>query len=112
MKPEISSSADTMKNDVVFRGATRPPMFIGVPIVPLFLVCGVILLVSIYGSLKYAFAIIPAVIIMQGLVKVDDHIFDLIGLRLLTSLRTAANPRSRGRDRLVGPHALRRPNWF
>jgi type IV secretion system protein VirB3 len=112
VEPESASSVVGMKNDIVFRGATRPPMFIGVPIVPLFLVCGVILLVSIYFSLKYAFAIIPAVVIMQGMVKVDDHIFDLLGLRLLTALRTAANPRSKSGDRLVGPNALRRQNWL
>ena len=101
-----------MKNDIVFRGATRPPMFMGVPIMPLFLVCGVILLASVYFSLKFAFALIPAFIIMQAMVKVDDQIFSLLGLRILTAFGSAVNPRSGSRDRLVGPHALRRQNWF
>jgi len=98
--------------DIVFRGATRPPMFLGIPIMPLFFVGGVILLSSIYFSLKFAFALIPAYIIMQAMVKVDDQIFSLLGLRILTGLNALANPRSSSGDRLVGPHALRRQNWL
>lgn len=98
--------------DIVFRGATRPPMFIGIPIMPLFIVFSVIALASIYFSLKIFFALIPAIVIMQAAIKVDDQIFNLLGLRILTGFRALANPRSGSGDRLIGPHVTRRANWF
>jgi type IV secretion system protein VirB3 len=101
-----------MTNDTLFRGATRPPMFLGVPVTPLMIAGLLVLLPSVYFSLKYAFAFIPVFVIMQALVKIDEQIFELLGLRIKTGVMMIANPRSLGRDRLVLPHACRRDNWY
>jgi type IV secretion system protein VirB3 len=101
-----------MNHDTLFRGATRPPMFLGVPVVPLMLVGLGLILPSVYFSLKFAFAFIPAYVIMQALVKIDEQIFELLGLRIKTSLITIANSKTKGGDRIIGPHACKRDNWF
>jgi type IV secretion system protein VirB3 len=101
-----------MNHDTLFRGATRPPMFLGVPVIPLMLVGLGLIVPTMYISLKFAFAMIPAYVIMQALVKIDEQIFDLLGLRIKTSLITIANSKTKRGDRIVGPHACKRDNWF
>lgn len=101
-----------MKKDTLFRGATRPPMFFGVPVTPLLIGGLIVLLPSVYYSLKCAFLFIPMFVVMQALVKIDEQIFELLGLRIKTAIITIANPRTQGRDRLVLPHACRRDNWY
>ncbi len=37
--------------DRIFKGATRPAMMLGVPIIPFILVCGVFLIVTLWGTI-------------------------------------------------------------
>jgi type IV secretory pathway VirB3-like protein len=87
-------------------------MFLGVPVVPLMIVGLALIVPSVYVSLKFAFVMIPAYVIMQALVKIDEQIFDLLGLRVKTSIITIANSKTGRGDRLVGPHSCRRDNWL
>ena len=101
-----------MNGDTLFRGATRPPMFMGIPVMPLMVVGVLLILPSVYFSLKFAFAMIPAFIIMQALVKIDEQIFDLLALRLKTSLKTIGNSKTKPGDCLISPHSCKRDNWY
>ena len=42
-----------MKKNTLFRGCTRPPMFMGVPYVPFFIGAGIPLLFAMYFNLFY-----------------------------------------------------------
>ena len=67
--------------DPIFKGCTRPAMMLGVPLVPLTLVCGFVILIGTYaGNLFLNFAIIPLVLIMRAVVATDDQRFRTIGL--------------------------------
>ncbi|WP_435509651.1 type IV secretion system protein VirB3 [Variovorax sp. LT1R16] len=66
----------------MFRGCTRPPMFMGVPYVPFFMGAGGCMLLAMYFDLLFL-ALIPVVIfIMRMMAKRDELIFRLLGLRL------------------------------
>lgn len=74
--------------DPLFKGATRPVLVAGVPIVPLVLVCGSIFIFSIWlnffvpGAMIFIITILPVVLIMRHLIEKDDQMFRLLGLRL------------------------------
>jgi len=66
----------------MFRGCTRPPMFMGVPYVPFFLGAGGCLLLAVYFNLFYLL-LTPVVIFgLRMMAKRDEMVFRLIGLRL------------------------------
>ena len=69
--------------DPLFKGCTRPAMIFGVPLVPLAVTSGVIILISIWTSIFYATLLIPAVLIMRQIAKSDDQQFRLLGLKIL-----------------------------
>ncbi|MDR3444992.1 MULTISPECIES: type IV secretion system protein VirB3 [Dyella] len=71
-----------MHKNVLFRGCTRPPMFMGVPYVPFFLVAGGGLLLGMYFNLYFLLLIPPAIMVMRQMAKRDELIFRLLGLRL------------------------------
>lgn len=66
-------------------------MFLGVPYVPFFMVCGGLLLLSMYWNLWVLLAIPVAVMIMRQMARRDEMIFRLMGLRLQFKFR-ARNP--------------------
>lgn len=71
-----------MHKNVLFRGCTRPPMFLGVPYVPFFIGAGGCLLLAIYIDLWFL-ALVPVVIfVMRQMAKRDEMVFRLLGLRL------------------------------
>jgi len=71
-----------MRKDAMFRGCTRPPMFMGVPYVPFFLGAGGCLLLAVYFNLFYLL-LTPVVIFgLRMMAKRDEMVFRLIGLRL------------------------------
>lgn len=71
-----------MRRDVLFRGCTRPPMFMGVPYVPFIVGAGSCLLMTFYIS-PYFLVLMPVVIlVMRQMARRDEMIFRLIGLRL------------------------------
>lgn len=76
-----------MQKNVLFRGCTRPPMFLGVPYVPFFIVAGGFLLLAMYFDLLFLLMIPIAVFIMRQMTRKDEMIFRLLGLRLQVRTR-------------------------
>ncbi|WP_305804840.1 VirB3 family type IV secretion system protein [Stenotrophomonas sp. YIM B06876] len=76
-----------MHRNVLFRGCTRPPMFLGVPYVPFFLVAGGLLLLSMYFNMWLLLSIPIAIFLMRQMARRDEMIFRLIGLRLQFKLK-------------------------
>lgn len=78
-----------MRKDVLFRGCTRPAMFLGVPYVPFFVGAGACLLLAVYVNL-FLLVLTPLVVLgMRQMARRDEMIFRLIGLRwqLLAKVR-------------------------
>ncbi|MBJ6979642.1 MULTISPECIES: VirB3 family type IV secretion system protein [unclassified Luteimonas] len=78
-----------MRRDVLFRGCTRPAMFLGVPYVPFFVGAGACLLLAVYVNLLLL-VLMPLVVLgMRQMARRDEMIFRLIGLRwqLLAKVR-------------------------
>ena len=71
-----------MRKNAMFRGCTRPPMFMGVPYVPFILGAGGCLLLSMYFNLLYLLLLPPVIFVMRQMAKRDEMIFRLLGLRL------------------------------
>ena len=76
-----------MHKDTVFRGCTRPAMFMGVPCVPFFVVAGGVLLLAMYASFWLLLALPPAILGMRAMARRDAMVFRLLGLHLLVRLR-------------------------
>ena len=71
-----------MHKNVMFRGCTRPAMFLGVPYVPFFIGAGACLLFAMYFNLLFL-GLLPVVIfVMRQMARRDELIFRLLGLRL------------------------------
>lgn len=70
-----------MHKNVLFRGCTRPAMFLGVPYVPFFLGAGGCLLLSMYFNLLFLFLIPVVIFVMRQMARRDEMIFRLLGLR-------------------------------
>jgi type IV secretion system protein VirB3 len=71
-----------MHKNVLFRGCTRPPMFMGVPYVPFFMGAGAGLLSAMYFNLWFLISIPLIIFIMRQMARRDEMIFRLLGLRL------------------------------
>jgi type IV secretion system protein VirB3 len=71
-----------MHKNVLFRGCTRPPMFMGVPYVPFFMGAGGCLLMAMYFNMLFLLLIPPVIMVMRHMAKRDEMIFRLLGLRL------------------------------
>lgn len=71
-----------MHKNVVFRGCTRPAMFMGVPYIPFAIGAGACILLTFYINMFFL-ALLPVVIfIMRQMARRDEMIFRLLGLRL------------------------------
>lgn len=70
-----------MQKNTVFRGCTRPAMFLGVPYIPFFIGAGAGLLLSMYFNLFFLLTIPIIILIMRQMAKRDEMIFRLLGLR-------------------------------
>ena len=71
-----------MHKNVLFRGCTRPPMFMGVPYVPFFLGTGTCLLLAMYFNLFFLLLMPAVIFVMRQMARRDEMIFRLLGLRL------------------------------
>lgn len=72
----------------MFRGCTRPAMFLGVPYVPFIVGAGSVFLLAIYTNLIYLFLLPVVIFIMRQMAKRDEMIFKLLGLRLQFRMKT------------------------
>ncbi len=97
-----------MRKDVLFRGCTRPAMFLGVPYVPFFIGAGACLLLTVYVNLLLL-ALMPLVILgMRQMARRDEMVFRLLGLRWQVLVRVR-NRGIRGGDWSFSPIAGRAP---
>lgn len=71
-----------MRKDALFRGCTRPPMFMGVPYVPFFMGAGGCMLLAMYIDLFFLLLLPPVIFVMRQMARRDELIFRLLGLRL------------------------------
>lgn len=71
-----------MHKDALFRGCTRPPMFMGVPYVPFFMGAGGCMLLAMYFNLFFLLLMPPVIFVMRQMARRDEMIFRLLGLRL------------------------------
>jgi len=70
-----------MRKDVLFRGCTRPAMFLGVPYVPFFIGAGACLLLAVYVNLLLLVLLPLVVLAMRQMARRDEMMFRLLGLR-------------------------------
>jgi Type IV secretory pathway, VirB3 components len=73
--------------NVLFRGCTRPAMFLGVPYVPFFMGAGGSLLLAMYLDMRLLALIPVVVLVMRQMARRDEMIFRLLGLRLMFKFR-------------------------
>jgi type IV secretion system protein VirB3 len=71
-----------MQKNAMFRGCTRPPMFMGVPYVPFFIGAGGCVLLAIYINLLWLLLTPVVIFVMRQMARRDEMIFRLLGLRL------------------------------
>lgn len=70
---------------VVFKGCTRPALFMGVPMTPFFIVMGLILLLAFWTRIiPLLILILPFFFIMRLMTKEDDQQFNQMAIRLRT----------------------------
>lgn len=97
-----------MHKNVLFRGCTRPAMFMGVPYVPFFLVAGGCLLLTFYVDMFCLLLIPPAMFVMRQMARRDEMIFRLLGLRLQFRLKVRSL-RRHARLWVFSPNSYRDP---
>ena len=76
-----------MRKDVLFRGCTRPPMFMGVPYVPFAMAAGACLLLTFYIDMFFLVLLPFVIMVMRQMARRDEMIFRLLGLRWVLRLR-------------------------
>jgi type IV secretion system protein VirB3 len=70
-----------MQKNALFRGCTRPPMFMGVPYVPFFMGAGACMLLAVYLNMFWLLLTPIVIYAMRQMAKRDEMIFRLLGLR-------------------------------
>ncbi|WP_454831795.1 type IV secretion system protein VirB3 [Pseudoxanthomonas wuyuanensis] len=70
-----------MHKNVLFRGCTRPAMFMGVPYIPFFMAAGTCILLTFYINMFCLLLLPPVMFVMRQMARRDEMIFRLLGLR-------------------------------
>ncbi|MDH2998054.1 ATPase [Pasteurellaceae bacterium LFhippo2] len=70
-----------INKDPLFKALTRPAMFLGVPLVPLFLAFSACLLFAMYTQLRYFIFFIPLFFVLRLVTKIDEKFFQLYGIK-------------------------------
>lgn len=96
-----------MHRHTLFRGCTRPPMFLGVPYVPFFLGAGSCVLLAAWFNLFWLLALPVVVGVLRLLARQDEMVFRLLGIRL-QFLFKARNRRLHGGMWVFTPNQQRR----
>lgn len=78
-----------VRGDPIFKGCTRPAMLWGVPIVPFVVVFGAVALSAVWINLFLFVLLLPIYFLMRLVVKNDDQMFRLLGLKMLFRLVNA-----------------------
>ncbi|MGY0505422.1 type IV secretion system protein VirB3 [Luteimonas sp. e5] len=95
-----------MRKHILFRGCTRPPMFLGVPYVPFFIGAGGALLFAMYTNLLFLIFVPVVIFIMRMMAKRDELIFRLLGLWMTFRMR-ARNMREHDGLLVLNPNPYR-----
>jgi len=95
-----------MHKNVLFRGCTRPAMFMGVPYIPFFIGAGGSLLMGFYFGLQYLLLMPIVIYVMRQMARRDEMIFRLLGLNLQFKMR-ARNVKEHGGMWVFSPNAYR-----
>jgi type IV secretion system protein VirB3 len=98
-----------MHRNVLFRGCTRPPMFMGVPYVPFFFGTGTCLLLAMYFNMFFLLLMPAVIFVMRQMARRDEMIFRLLGLRLQFRTRVR-NLRQHDGMWTFTPNSYREPN--
>ena len=96
-----------MHKNALFRGCTRPPMFMGVPYVPFTFAAGGCLLLTFYSNMFFLLLLPVVIFVMRQMARRDEMIFRLIGLRLMFRLRVR-NVQRHGGMWVLTPNDYRR----
>jgi type IV secretory pathway VirB3-like protein len=78
-----------IRRDPLFKGCTRPAMFLGVPLAPLAAVAAPLLLLAIWLTLLFLLLLPLAIGVMRAMVQSDEQQFRLLGLKLRCRWRNA-----------------------
>lgn len=98
-----------MHKDVLFRGCTRPAMFLGVPYIPFAVGAGTCLLLTFYVNM-FCLVMLPMVILtMRQMARRDELIFRLLGLRWSFRLKVR-NIRHHSGMWVLSPNLYRDPS--
>lgn len=92
-----------MHKNVLFRGCTRPAMFMGVPYVPFFVGAGGSLLLAMYFGLQFLLLIPIVIFVMRQMARRDEMIFNLLWLNLLFRFKVK-NRQAHGGMWVFSPH--------
>lgn len=76
-----------MRRNVLFRGCTRPPMFMGVPYLPFAMATGACVLLTFYIDMFFLMLLPVVVMVMRQMARRDEMIFRLLGLRWMFRAR-------------------------
>lgn len=76
-----------MLRNVLFRGCTRPAMFMGVPYVPFAIGAGACLLLTFYINMFFLVLLPFVLLVMRQMARRDEMIFRMLGLRWQFRLR-------------------------
>lgn len=96
-----------MHKNVLFRGCTRPPMFMGVPYIPFFMGAGGCILLAMYSGNLLLLGLMPVILwVMRQMARRDEMIFRLLGLNLQFRVR-ARNVKEHGGMWVFSPNAYR-----
>ncbi len=103
--------------DPVFRGCTRPPMFLGAPMVPVILVGGLAIMAAMLGlflspyvSIAVITIFVPVYAWMRVVTKSDDQKLNQLILRLRMRLRLQSSRRFWGAFTYVPLTLKKRPS--
>ena len=67
--------------DPLFKGATRPALYMGVPLTPFALTVGGFILLSVYFSFWFLLVLPIVIVVMREMIKTDDQKFHLLFLK-------------------------------
>lgn len=70
-----------MHKNPLFRGCTRPAMFLGVPYMPFFIASGSCILLTFYFNMFFLVLLPIVIFVMRQMARRDEMIFRLLGLR-------------------------------
>jgi type IV secretion system protein VirB3 len=73
--------------DPLFKGATRPALYMGVPLMPFLINAATFMLLSVYFTFLFLPLAVPVFMVMRQMTKSDDQKFRLLGLKARFRLR-------------------------